>query len=600
MRVADYIFKFLADNGAKHAFLITGGGAMFLNDGLRCEKRITPICCHHEQGCAIAAEGYVRAGGQFGVVNVTSGPGGTNSLTGVIGQWLDSIPVIYISGQVKFETTIRSCPELPLRQLGDQEINIVDIVKPVTKYAAMVIDPKNIRIELEKALYYALSGRPGPVWLDIPLNVQGALIEEQELAGWEHAPYIPPAPADEDIRNLLRLVQKAERPVFIAGHGIMLSHAEEKFREMLHKLNIPAVTTFCGIELLAEDDPLYAGRIGTVGQRAGNFILQNADLVISLGSRNNIRQTSYNWENYADKAVKVAVDIDEAELKKKTFIPDLPICADAGKFIDALSAAIDQLQLPDYSEWLAWCRERRENLPPVTMEQENWQDKVNPYFFIRELTAVTEADTNIVAGNGTACVALFQSGQVKIGQRIFWNSGCASMGYDIPASLGAAVASGRKTICLAGDGSFMMNMQELQTIIHHQLPVKIFLLDNDGYGSIKQTQKNFFGDELIGCDAPSGVSFPDFMLLAQAFGCKTFEITGQENLRENLQEIINTPGVVFCTVRMPSFLIFTPKLSSRRLPDGTMVSARLEDMFPFLDRDEFQKNMLIKPLSEEF
>ena len=591
MRVADYIFKFLADNGAKHVFLVTGGGAMFLNDGLRCEKRLIPVCCHHEQGCAIAAEGYVRAGRKFGVANITSGPGGTNCLTGVIGQWLDSIPVIYISGQVKFETTIASCPELPLRQLGDQEINIVDIVKPVTKYAAMVTNPQDIKIELEKALFHALSGRPGPVWLDIPLNVQGALIEEDKLPSFEYHPYIPPAPAKEETDKFLELLHNAKRPLFIAGHGIILSGAEEKFRKLMHKLNIPAVTTFCSTELLDENDPLYAGRIGTIGQRAGNFVLQNADLVISLGSRNNIRQVSYNWENYAENAVKIAVDIDKAELQKKTFVPDLAICADAEKFIDALTAAVDQASLPDCCKWREWCQERRRVLPPVTVEQEEWQNKVNPYYFMRELTVAADKNTDIVAGNGTACVALFQSGQVKTGQRIFWNSGCASMGYDIPAALGAAISSGRKTICLAGDGSFMMNMQELQTIIHHKLPVKIFLLDNDGYGSIKQTQKNFFGEDLIGCDAPSGVSFPDFIKLADAFGCMTFEISEQENLQDRLKEVLDTPGVVFCVVRMPSFLIFTPKLSSKKLPDGTMISARLEDMYPFLDRGEFESHM---------
>ncbi|MBR7131489.1 MAG: thiamine pyrophosphate-binding protein [Lentisphaeria bacterium] len=592
MRVADYIFKFLADRGVRHTFLVTGGGAMFLNDGLRCEKRITPVCCHHEQGCAIAAEGYVRAGNPVAAVSVTSGPGGTNALTGVIGQWLDSIPVIYISGQVKFETTIASCPELGLRQLGDQEINIIDMVKPVTKYAAMVADPSQIRVELEKAFHYALSGRPGPVWLDIPLNVQGALIEEAALPAFDHQPYISPAPESSEIGRLLELLENSRRPLIIAGHGIILAHAEESFRRLLKKLNIPAVTTFGAMELLDSGEPLFAGRIGSIGQRAGNFALQNADLVISIGSRNNIRQVSYNWECFASGAVKTAVDIDAAELKKKTFVPDLAICADAGKFIDAFGHAIQSVQLPDYSSWRNWCADRRRLLPTVTPEQEAWQDKVNPYFFMRELTRMTTSDTDIVAGNGTACVALFQSGDVKCGQRIFWNSGCASMGYDIPAALGCAIGSGRKTVCLAGDGSFMMNMQELQTIIHHQLPVKIFLLDNDGYGSIKQTQKNFFSEEFIGCHASSGVSFPDFGRLAEAFGCRVFEINDQLELRSKVQAVLDAPGVVFCVVRMPGFLNFTPKLSSRRLPDGQMVSAVLEDMYPFLSEEEKSSHMI--------
>ena len=592
MRVADYIFKYLADQGVRHVFLVTGGGAMFLNDGLRCEKRITPICCHHEQGCAIAAEGYVRAGRKIGAVSVTSGPGGTNTLTGVIGQWLDSIPVIYISGQVKFETTILSCPDLNLRQLGDQEINIVDIVRPVTKYAAVVTDPASIRYELEKALHCALSGRPGPVWLDVPLNVQGALIDESALRGFDCLDDAVPAPSFEQMQKLLGMLQNAKRPLFIAGHGIAVSGAEERFRKLLKMMKIPAVTTFCSQGLLDETDPLFAGRIGTIGQRAGNFILQNSDLVISLGSRNNIRQVSYNWENFGCRAQKVSVDIDSEELKKKLFVPDLPICADAGAFIDALTDMVQKDTLPDYSEWLDWCAERRKLLPPVTAEQENWQDKVNPYFFMRELTRVLPENCDVVAGNGTACVALFQSGETKVGQHVFWNSGCASMGYDIPASLGAAVGSGKTTVCLAGDGSFMMNMQEIQTIIHHKLPVKIFLLDNDGYGSIKQTQNNFFGKELIGCDAVSGVSFPDFIKLAEVFGFKTFEIKEQQEVSVKVKNVLETEGPVFCVVRMPGFLNFSPKLSSRRLPDGRLVSAPLEDMFPFLEREEFEKHMI--------
>lgn len=594
MRVADYIFKYLADYGVRHVFLVTGGGAMFLNDGLRCEKRITPICCHHEQGCAIAAEGYVRAGQKLGVVNVTSGPGGTNSLTGVIGQWLDSIPVIYISGQVKHETTILSCPELKLRQLGDQEINIIDIVKPVTKYASVVTTPNNIRYELEKALHYALSGRPGPVWLDIPLNVQGALIDEINLKGFEIPSNTVPSPSDYQINELIGLLKKSHRPLFIAGHGITIAGAKEKFHSLLKQTGIPAVTTFCGMDILDEKDPMFAGRIGTIGQRAGNFVLQNADLIISLGSRNNIRQVSYNWENFGSKAIKVSIDIDAQELKKKLFVPDLAIHSDAKIFIEKLTEFLQSNILPDYSNWRNWCAERRSLLPSVTNEQEIWKDKVNPYFFMRELTRTLPENCDIVAGNGTACVALFQSGETKQGQNIFWNSGCASMGYDIPASLGASIGSSRTTICLAGDGSFMMNMQEIQTIIHHKLPIKIFLLDNDGYGSIKQTQKNFFGDELIGCDNPSGVSFPDFLKVAEAFGFPTFEIKDQKNLTAQIKDIITVDGPIFCVVRMPSFLNFSPKLSSKRLPDGTLISARLEDMFPFLEKEEFEKHMILE------
>ena len=592
MRCADWIFKTLADRGAKHVFLVTGGGAMFLNDALRCERRLAPVCCHHEQGAAIAAEGYARITGGPAVVSVTTGPGGTNALTGVIGQWLDSVPVVYISGQVKYETTVRSCPELKLRQLGDQEINIVDIVRPVTKYAKFVADPKSVRREVETALHHATTGRPGPVWLDIPLNVQGAPVDEAELEE-----FVPPAtpdlsPAAADVSRCAELLRQSKRPVVIAGNGIRLAGAKAEFRDFIARRGIPAVGTFNGMDLLPDDDPFFAGRIGTIGQRAGNFVLQNADLVLSLGSRNNIRQVSYNWENFGCRAVKIAVDIDPAELGKKLFRPDLAVAADAKKFLAALDAELGSAALPDWSSWLRWCRERRQLLPALTREHREWRDGVNPYFFMHEICRAVPDGGSIVAGNGTACVALFQTAAVRDGLRIFWNSGCASMGYDLPAALGAAVATGRTTVALAGDGSIMMNLQELQTIVRHKLPVKIFVLDNDGYSSIKQTQRNFFGPELIGCDDASGVSFPDFSALGAAFGIKTFKVADQEALGERLRAIVAEPGPVLAVVKLPEYLGFAPKLSSRKLADGKLVSSPLEDMFPFLERGEFLRHMI--------
>ena len=592
MRCADWIFKTLADRGAKHVFLVTGGGAMFLNDALRCEKRLTPVCCHHEQGAAIAAEGYARVTGKTAVVSVTTGPGGTNALTGVIGEWLDSVPVVYISGQVKKITTIRSCPELKLRQLGDQEINIVDIVRPVTKYAAFVDDPKSIRRELETALWHAEHGRPGPVWLDVPIDVQSAEVPEAELE-----PFTPPEEPDDspraaDVARCAAMLRKAKRPVIIAGNGIRLAGAKAEFLDFIARRGIPAVGTFNGMDLLDDENPLYAGRIGTIGQRAGNFALQNADLILSLGSRNNIRQVSYNWENFGRRAAKIAVDIDPAELGKRLFRPDLAIAADAKKFLAALDAELDRSPLPDWKEWRAWCAERKRLLPALTDEHRNWRDGVNPYFFMREITLAAPDNSTVVAGNGTACVALFQTAHVSGNKRIFWNSGCASMGYDLPAAIGAALATGRTTVALAGDGSIMMNLQELQTAVRHRLPLKIFVLDNDGYSSIKQTQRNFFGPELIGCDDPSGVSFPDFAAVGAAFGLGTGRIDSQEGLAERLRAILAEPGPSLTVVKLPERLGFSPKLSSRKLEDGTLVSATLEDMYPFLDRAEFARHMI--------
>ena len=589
MRVADYIFKTLADRGVKHAFLVVGGGAMQLNDALRLETRITPVCCHHEQGCAIAAEGYFRASGNLPVVSVTTGPGGTNALTGVIGAWLDSIPMLVISGQVKFETTTASCPQLGLRQLGDQEINIIDIVKPVTKYAAMVTDPNKIGEMLARALHEATTGRPGPVWLDIPLNVQGALIDESTLPQSE---IYPDRQTDNTkcYEQFVHLLSKSKRPVVIAGHGIELDHMEIPFRDLIESKEIPVLTTFNGMNILPTDHPFNFGRIGTIGHRAANFILQAADLVISIASRNNIRQISYNWENFAKNAKKVIVDIDHAELFKPTIHADIPIEDSAKNFIVRWAQDTTDCARPN---WLTWCKQRREKYPFHTPDQaKDFPDGVNPYHFLWTLTQACPSDVNIVAGNGTACVALFQTCIVKERQKIFWNSGCASMGYDIPAALGAAVATNRTTLCIAGDGSAMMNLQELETIIYRQLPVKIILLANDGYCSIRQTQKNFFSPELMGCGPTSGVGFPDFIKLAKAFGFQTSTIDSHLNLAEKCAMIFEDRLPHLCLVKVSPGVNFSPKLSARRLPDGKMISPALDDMFPFLSKEELESNRI--------
>lgn len=591
MRVADYIFKTLADKGVRHCFLVTGGGAMHLNDALRMERRIEPVCCHHEQACAIAAEGYYRASGRLPVVSVTTGPGGTNALTGVIGAWLDSIPMVVISGQVKFSTTIASCPDIHLRQLGDQEINIIDIVRPVTKYAKMVVEPKMIAHELEYALKVARSGRPGPVWLDIPLNVQGAPIEESELVPPSlEAPMSPEmwSPGD-DWAEFQRLLKQSRRPVVIAGHGIELDNAEDSFVSLIEKKRIPVLSTFCGMNVIPSSHPLAFGRIGTIGQRTANFVLQNADLIISIGSRNNIRQVSYNWENFGKRAKKVVVDVDPAELQKPTVRPDLAICGKAADFIKEWAADSTDCSRPG---WIAWCEGMRAKYPAHTKDQMVCEGGVNPYHFLHELTDECPAKANIVAGNGTACVALFQTCVSKPGQKIFWNSGCASMGYDIPAALGAAVATGHLTVCIAGDGSAMMNIQELETIVYHRLPVKIFLLANDGYCSIRQTQTNLFSPELMGCGPSSGVGLPDFIKVALAFGFRVEEFDSHDGLREKLSGFLAVDGPAFAIVHIPPSITFAPKLSARRNPDGSMESPTLEDMFPFLDREEMKRNTI--------
>ena len=590
MRVADYIFKYLADQGVRHVFLVTGGGAMFLNDGLRCEKRITPICCHHEQGCAIASEGYSRVTGELSVVSVTTGPGGTNAITGVIGEWLDSQPTLYISGQVKLPTTISSQPELPLRQLGDQEINIVDLVSPVTKYAKMITSPEMIGYELEKAIWLATHGRKGPVWLDIPINIQSAELDESALEK-----FIPPEEDNvlPDTDEFWATLQKAEAPVIIAGHGIRLAKAEKEFLLLAEKLNIPVVATFNGLDLLPTDHPLMTGRIGTIGNRSGNIVLQNADWVLSLGSRNNIRQISYNYENFVCRAKTfICVDIDKAELEKHTIRPTHKICADAGVFIRSLLDTCGGRQLPDWNKWLNWGMERKRRYPVVLEEYKNSTDGINPYVFTEILTELLDENAVVACANATPSLALFQTGVIKKNQRMFCNSGCAAMGYGFPAALGSAVAvsgTSRQVVCLDGDGSMMMNLQEMQTVSTCKLPIKLFLYNNNEYCSIRQTHDNFFKAR-IGCDAASGVEFPDWQLLARAFGWKFYEISSIESAHELIPQILAEKVPIFCNVKLVNGYTFSPKLSSRRLPDGSIISPSLEDMFPFLSEEEMADN----------
>lgn len=591
IKLSDYIAKRLKEvYGVTNVFMVSGGGAMHLNDSFG--KYIPYICNHHEQGCAIAAEGYARTNQKLAVVNVTTGPGGLNCLNGVFGQWTDSAPVLYVSGQVKFSTTIASCPELELRQLGDQEVDIISVVKPLTKYAKMVTEPNEIKYHIDRAIHEATTGRFGPVWLDIPMNVQGALIEEEELKSF--APEITIEPSIKyACADILEKIALAERPLIIAGHGIRLSKQEETFLNLVGKLNLPVVTTFNGLDVIESSHPNFIGRIGTIGQRAGNFALQNADLVICLGTRNNIRQASYNYENFAKNAFKIVVDIDNAELNKPTVKPDLKINADLKDFLPTLLSLCEQKESTQNINWLSWCQERKEKFSfENTKEYQPIDENINPYYFTKILTEKLGKDDVVVSANATPSICLFQAGEIK-GQRILMNSGDASMGYDLPAAIGACIANDRKsTICLAGDGSIMMNLQELQTIKHHNLPIKIFLLNNNGYISIKQTQKNFFDGRMTGSGTDSGVTVPDFIKVGDAFGIKTVKIETNNNLSEKISEILNAQEPVLCEIMINADYTFTPKLSSRKLEDGTMVSPSLEDMFPFLDREEYEENMI--------
>ena len=592
IRIADYIIEVLEECGVEHIFMITGGGAMFLNDAVGKSKRIKYICCHHEQALAIAAEGYARCKNALAVVVVTSGPGGTNALTGVGGQWLDSIPTLYLSGQVKFETTIHSDPKLGLRQLGDQEIDIISIVSPITKYAALVTDPLQVDVELRRAIAIALSGRQGPVWLDIPLNVQGATVKHAAIHRQKHYQY----PGKTDLTaaekgQFRQMLESSVRPVVAAGHGIRLSQAVSEFLAFVERESLPVVTTFNGFDVIPGDHPLFVGRIGTVGTRSGNFALQNADLIISVGTRNNIRQVSYNWGYTGRCARKIVVDIDEAELRKKTYQPDLGIVADVRSFLSGVMS-MDYDKKVRSTDWLGWCQQRQLKYGSYTKIIEQ-KEKINPYHLIEAFTGGLREGDIVVAGNGTACVALFQAGIVKSGQRIFWNSGMASMGYDIPAAIGAAFASGKQVYCIAGDGSVMMNLQELQTIAAYQLPVKILLLNNDGYISIRQTQNSFFAGHLVGTGPETGVKLPDFTSVAKAFSIPAAKIESPADMRSGIDSFIAHKGPILCEVLLDADYQFTPKLSSEKRADGTMISKPLEDMYPFMDRKEFLGNMIV-------
>lgn len=589
IKVSDYIAKRLKEiYNVKNVFMVSGGGAMHLNDSFG--KYIPYICNHNEQASAIAAEGYAKASQKLAVVNVTTGPGGLNCLNGVFGQWTDSVPVLYISGQVKFSTTLASCPDIKLRQLGDQEADIISVVKPLTKYAKMVTEPKEIKYHLDKAIHEATTGRKGPVWLDIPMNVQGALVEEDELIDCDYSCGISPTKNDCKIEEIISKLKNAKRPLIVAGHGIRLSGQKSNFIKLLDKFKIPVVTTFNGFDLIPDNHPCFIGRIGTIGQRCGNFALQNADIVLFLGTRNNIRQISYNWENFAKNAYKIIVDIDNAELQKPTVKPDMAINVDLEDFLPLLAESAGEITKPD---WLDFCKKLKEKYSFENTAEYKHTDKINAYGAVRRITELLPQGAACVLGNATAIIASMQTALIKENQRYFSNSGDASMGYDVPAAIGACVASGNQsTFCITGDGSIMMNIQELQTIKHNNLPVKIFIINNDGYISIKQTQNNFFEGRNTGAGTNSGVSIPDFVKVGSAFGIESFRITRPDEIDGAINKMINSKTPLICEIMVNPDYIFSPKLSSKKLADGTMISPSLEDMYPFLPREEFEQNMI--------
>lgn len=572
---------------------------MHLNDAFGKHPKLKCVYNHHEQASAMAAESYARLSRKIALVCVTSGPGGTNAITGVLGGWLDSIPMLIISGQVRFNTTARSTG-LKLRQLGDQEFDITRVVAPMTKYAEMVTEPDRILYHLEKAYFRATNGRPGPCWLDIPLNIQGAVIDTGKLKHYnpdEDKSELAPKVSSSTILSVLEKIKKAKRPVILAGSAVRSSGAYNDFHKLIEKLNLPVVTAWNAHDVIWNTHPLYFGRPGTVGDRSGNFITQNADLVLVLGCRLNIRQISYNWAMFARQAYKIVVDIDQNELKKPTICPDLPIKANVADFIKALMDKSERTAVK--KEWMDYCKKVRDKFSAMNFDRIANKTKVNPYYFIDALTKKLKENDIIVTANGSACVVTFQAAFIKKGQRLYTNSGCASMGYDLPAAIGAFTASGKKTYCIAGDGSMQMNLQELQTIIHNKMNITVFLFNNDGYHSIRQTQKSFFGIPLVGVNAASGVSFPDAKKISNAYGFKYAKIDKNTSVKSVLEKVLKMEGAVLCEVVMDPEQNFEPKLASRSLGNGRMFTPPLEDMYPFLDRQTFKECMIIEPIKEE-
>lgn len=609
MRVADLIARIVLESGITRAFMVTGGGAMHLNDAFCRAPGLDVLFMHHEQACAMAAEGYARLGGTMALVNVTTGPGGINALNGVFGAYTDSVPMLVVSGQVKTETVAAFQP-LPLRQLGDQEVDILAMAGPVTKFGMSLRRPEDTAYLVEKAIWIARSGRPGPVWIDVPIDIQGAEVDPDQLRHF--SPADEPASHPNEVgrlagpdltaaaRRVLDLIGTAERPVILPGTGIRAAGAVAPFERLVATLRVPVATAFNAHDLLPDTHPAYVGKAGTVGDRAGNFAVQNADLVLILGCRLNIRQISYNWAAFARAATQVMVDIDAAELAKHTLAIDVPIQADLFAFLEALLAEAEHhAPLAAHLAYLDWCKVRMARYPANLPDYSLQKRPIHPYAFMGRLwDELAEGDT-VVTANATACIVTFQTARLKPRQRLFSNSGSASMGYDLPAAIGAQLASdgAGRTICIAGDGSIMMNLQELQTIVANRLPIRIFILNNAGYSSILQSQQAWFPDNLAGCGPRNGVTFPDFLKIAAAFGIPARRIDHLDAASDLIRATLDEPGPSICEVMLDPAQTFAPKLSSRRLPDGRMVSAALEDMAPFLPRDELAENMLI-PIAE--
>jgi acetolactate synthase-1/2/3 large subunit len=600
MKLSDYVVQFIAEQGVKHVFLLPGGGAMHLNDSLGKCTDIDYVCNLHEQASAIAAEAYARVTNNLGVAMVTTGPGGTNTVTGVAGAWLDSTPCLFVSGQVK-RADLKA--GTGVRILGVQEIDIVAIVKSITKYAVTVLDPASIRFHLEKAIYLARHGRPGPVWIDIPLDVQAAEINPDQLKHFDAREAEPAANAaglKEKVLQAIDLLNAAERPVLLAGNGIRVAGGQDDFLTLVERLGIPVLTTWLGLDLLPEEHSLFVGRPGSIAPRGANFTLQNCDCLLAIGTRLDMALTAYAHDKLARAAKKILVDIDPAEIRKMKTTIHLPVVGDARAFLHEMLRHGERLDSPDRSSWLDRCRDWKARYPVVLPEHRSQTEPVSMYYFSEVLCEELAATDVIVPGSsGFASEIFFLCFKAKAGQRIFHNRGTGAMGLAQPASLGACLASGRRrTVSVDGDGGFQMNAQELATIARLRLPIKFFVINNQGYASIRTSQRNYFG-RLVAADASSGLKLPELRKIAAAYDVGYARIGSTHELRPVIREVLAAPGPVVCEVLTPPEEPRGPRVASVQRPDGTMVSKPLEDLWPFLDRAEFRANMIVPPLDEK-
>ena len=596
MRVADYVIEFLEQQGVDHIFTVAGGGAIFLCDALGTAKKMKYVACHHEQAASMASEAYARVRQGLGVALVTSGPGGTNAVTGTAGCWLDHVSQLTISGQTFLSQTIRKHPGL--RTLGVQEINIVDIVRPITKYAVMVEDANEVKYHLEKAVYLATHGRPGPTWIDIPANIQNANIEPALLKSFN--PIESELSLDPDLKSkvaqVVSLLKTARRPLVHVGQGVRIANAIEELYRLLETLRLPFVTARNANDIAPADHELYAGHPGTYAQRGANFAVQTSDLYIAIGTRLSLAQTGYNAKDYARNAKLIMVDIDQAELDKDTVHLHLKVQTDAKLFLVELNRQLmnEKLDPKRWSQWQDQCQVWRRKYPVVLPEYREQKGTINSYHFIDVLSDVLTPEDVVVTDMGFAFQNTHQTFKVKKGQRVFTNCGLASMGWGLPAAVGASFARGvKRTVCIAGEGGFLMTLQEMATVMHHRLPIKLFILNNGGYLTIKQTQELGFKNRLMGSNEDSGLSFPDFMKIAEAHRIKGVRLDSHLDLKQRIEEVMSHEGPVLCEIMMDQDQETAPKAINRRNPDGSMKQTPLEDSYPFLDQSEIDENMSI-------